>query len=108
MSYHTSCTTKDLYISDDDIRHISNNECHVSEGYASPEYIDVDLIPNEMIDIEAVQNGYTNYNNDNSKEVTDGEVKRKREDELSLSPPIVHLFFLPKASINLNNMSQSV
>lgn len=102
-SYHTSCATKDLYISDD-IRHVSDNGCHASKGYVSLEYVDINLIPNKIMNVEAVQSGYTDHNNDDSKELTDGEVKRKREDELSLSPLIVHLFFLLNASINLNNM----
>ncbi|KAG2108229.1 uncharacterized protein F5147DRAFT_652952 [Suillus discolor] len=106
MSYHASRPNEVLYILDDDVGHVSDNRCHASKCFASPEFIDIDLISHEMMDMESVKSEHNDHINDDLKEVKDGEVKRKREDEISLSPPIIRLFFLLKASINRNHMSQ--
>lgn len=88
MSYYARRVNEVVYILDDDVRHVSDNRCHASKHFASPEFIDIDLISDKIMDLESVKSEH-----DDLKGVTDGETKRKREDEISLSPPIVRLFF---------------
>ncbi|KAG1813015.1 hypothetical protein EV424DRAFT_1349138 [Suillus variegatus] len=82
-SYYARRANEVVYISDDDVGHVSDNRCHACKCFASPEFIDVDLISDKIMDVESVKSEH-----DDSKEVTDGEAKRKREDEIPLSPPI--------------------
>lgn len=105
MSDHASTGNKVVCVTEYD-GHASDNMRHASEGPACPDVIDIDEIPNILMEMEVIQSGSADNKNDHSKEVMEGEVKRKREDAPPLSPRMVRPLPLLKATVNLNYMTR--
>jgi hypothetical protein len=94
---------KDRMIVDSDI--IANIGVETSVTSADKDGMDIHVedIPEDVMDTEELASRHSDDDYEHSREVTDGEGKRKRVDSLALSPQVVRSLSFDEAVINLNH-----